>query len=411
MDVSINYPWGNHVIPGPPPAYRASPGWDFGTPPAGWGVPLRGGGFGGYWRLHLGEDLRLFHRLGIKAVRFALLFNGLLYGVNNDIPTQSAPSAQWEFRPVALTERFLQDFRALVTEFASFNTGGIPNLTLMPVIFGFEFVEDPYVNTPPDRPPRNPDPRNPAQNDYADFFDSNGVRYRAGRRGAVLNIALRVQDGRTYNQVFLDEVVGRLLSEFQPGRPLANYRNVIHSWDLCGEPEGFTVGPREQTDTRRPISNVDMLNYLTNGMRLVQRNAFHATVGFRFLHTIRNWGWHLPHHLEQFHTYDGERLPRVGVNSPALIGETATTVNWPDRLGGSPFDPDFRYRGSRAGERTIALQDRLEWFEYKGYREVFLWSGGRGAPDNRHRWTSAEQDQVERFARLGERRRLFERVP
>lgn len=39
---------------------------------------------------------------------------------------------------------------------------------------------------------------------------------------------------------------------------------------------------------------------------------------------------------------------------------------------------------------AVPLGLRLEWFERLRYQEVFLWSAGRHAPDERHSWTEVE---------------------
>ncbi|MFN8470219.1 MAG: hypothetical protein U0X20_31985 [Caldilineaceae bacterium] len=423
MDVSINYPWGTHASRSPQTgemSYAASPGWDFGGPPAGWGVQLPNGRYGPYWKRYLLEDLRLFHRIGIKAVRFALLFNGLMYGVNGDIPRQGPNRAEpWLFRPVPLSQQFLTDFRELVQTFQRFNTQHRARIRLMPVVFGFEFVDDPYRENRQQREncrsrlergefckmPKEfvYDPEQPARNGFADFYAPatlpGRTRYSAGRRGMALSRSHSEAGERgtrlTYGELFLREVLVRLLQEFQSEGALAHCHDVIHSWDLCGEPEGFTAGPNSVPVWPHVVNNTDMLAYLTEGIGTVHNHGFEVTVGFRYVDTAARWQWPLPNHLQQFHTYDGERLPRVLPNASTVIGEAATT----ERISnGSRFDPRFRYPAdAEAPPTVIPLQDRLEWFESRGYREVFLWSAGRAAPDERHSWTRYEQDQIERF--------------
>jgi hypothetical protein len=189
----------------------------------------------------------------------------------------------------------------------------------------------------------------------------------------------RTYNGVPYAQIFLREVLGRLLHEFDAGQPLANCRDVIHSWDLCGEPEAFLPHQRQSIDAEHPVMPDDMNAFLNDGIRLVQDvHSFPATIGFRFLRSASSSA--LRPHMRQFHTYDGEVLPIVTAGDASIIGEAATTEI-------SPFDPQI-------GFRNPSIIDRLQWFEAKGYREVFLWAGGCGAPDARYNWNRSTQDQI-----------------
>jgi hypothetical protein len=387
MDVSVNYPWGSdwQIVNGRRITVQ-SPGWDFGDAPAGYGQP--------YWRARLAGDLAQFAEWGIRAVRMAILFNGLTYGIDAQAP-QPTWGGDWDFVPVPLSQKFRDDFRDLVLTFAGVTDGqGAPRVKLMPCLFGFELVT---FNVPP--PP--PVPRLLPTTDWTDFV-ANGIRYRSGRRIAALRPEPMpgTRPQRTRQEMFLRYVVDDVLSDFDPGGPLAQHANVIHSIDLCGEPEDF-IRERRQRPALDKLEQPEILDLLNAGIERINAHGLPATVGFRFLRTYQDpaW-WTLAPHRGQFHYYDGERLPLVHAGAPAIIGEAATTAT-------SPFDR----RVTAAVGQSVPLMLRLEWFERLRYSEVFLWSAGRAEPDTRHSWTAVEINQVRRFAR-GERpnRSLIERI-
>jgi hypothetical protein len=381
MDVSINYPWGSTWLQTDTGrTSHQSPGWDFGVAPTEWGPPD--------WRAHLAQDLVVFHKLGIRAVRMAILFNGLTYGTGPDIPqpagaTDALPD-WWDFEPVPLSDRFVNDFRDLVRTFINYSDHHGPLVKLMPVLIGFEFAAD----------PRGPMPPNPPLPNWTDFTDRRGVAYRSGRRSAALRSTPSRQGARqTRQQAFLSYVVDGLFADFGDGGMFAHHRNAIHSVDLCGEPEALTIDPTQHADPQwqSKIELTDTISYLNDGIDRIRGHQLTPTVGFRYLRTLSDPSWtaHLAAHQPQFHYYDNSRLPVVHGDAPAIIGEVATTA-------ASPFDE--RITPTRSGtDATIPLGLRLEWFERLGYREVFLWSAGRAEPDNRHSWGPTEADAVADF--------------
>ncbi|HEX8887849.1 MAG TPA: hypothetical protein VF779_01650 [Pyrinomonadaceae bacterium] len=330
-----------------------------------------------------------FDEIGLKAVRFAILFNGLTYGVNSDAPRprQVGEWIEWDFTPPQLSDEFIEDFRDLVRRFGTFNGTGTPRILLMPVIVGFDLVASSI--TPANKSALPP---------FSDFYDNGApnippTHYVASRRAR----ALQTDSNR---ELFLRYVVERLLSEFVAGGPLEAYRTSIHSWDLCGEPDLVAAQPRVAANPVHPITFADMVAYLDRGIRLVQRYGFRATVGFQRVAGLLLWQSYLPAHLLQFHYYGEESLPCVLPGWPALIGEVAT-----QRSG--LFDQEFRRRFHRGPTEPIELADRLEWLEWKGYREVFLWSAFHAHgifEDNSTRWTAHEQQEALLFIRQRHRR-------
>src|SRR5438105_3052733 len=83
IQVGINYPWKNY-------------GWDFGPPPHGdSGAPW---GDRAAWRATIDEDLAGFRQLGLFAVRWFLLADGLCYGTGAGRPhPDPADAKQWRF--------------------------------------------------------------------------------------------------------------------------------------------------------------------------------------------------------------------------------------------------------------------------------------------------------------------------
>lgn len=415
LSVSINYPWGTA------PPDRHSCGFDFGVPPEGWGFRGSDRRWHGYWMGCLAQDLDFFIRLRLRTVRFALLFNGLTYGVDGRAPIRPPASVPWAFTPGPLSSEFLADFRSLVRIFASKMQAGVPPVQLLPVLAGFDLAIDPAVTLTSKSHKLIPNPYRYPESAYSDIVapvvignQTRPVHFVAGRRAQAFsgepidpNAAAGVSGGPsadvTYQALFLNHVVDRLLHEFRADQPLADCRPVIHSWELCAEPEMFTAPPRQRVEPRHPVANTDMLSYLSTGIDLVRSHGFQATVGFQLWQTVARWGWdtRLPPHIEQFHYYADQRdapaaneLPDVRPGRAAMIGELATH---PD----SPFDPNFRRDSDeqhrRSANRPISLRERLEWLEDLGYREVFLWSAAHVPPQGFHSWTAREHEQIYQF--------------
>jgi hypothetical protein len=395
MDVSINYPWGIDVQNGQP---KPSGGWDFGDPPAGHGFIGNDGQRHGFWVRDLRRDLQLFRQIGLKAVRFAILFDGTTYGTDAQAPQRVPGSTLCHFVPRRLSDRFIADFRLLLRLFADANASATDPIRLLPVIVGFDFVRDlaPHANV-----------NHPDDSFFREDF-GRGRLFVKGRRGQAFSLTPLPNDARegvpsfetienattppTYQDAFLHHVLDRLLAEFEPPNgPLANYRHLIHSWEVFAEPEMVTAPPREAVRHPYFISNDEMLAYLRKGIRMVRDRGFRATVGFQRSYTRANWNWRLPHHLCQFHYYGDEPLPRITGNAASLIGEAATGAR-------DHFDQRFylTVRDRNIGS-PVSLTERLEWFEHVGYREVFLWSAERIPPTSMQSWTEAEHRAVYQF--------------
>jgi hypothetical protein len=325
----------------------------------------------------------------------AIMFNGLTYGTGPDVPRQLRDG--WDFVPVPLSGDFRADFQDLVRTFGDFRRpDGSPAVLLMPCLFGFELAADPFY---PVRPPR-------AFPAFTDFTDARGVRYMSGRRASALRRRPLFDDfSRTYQEAFLTHVVDGLLVDFRDGGALAAHRDVIHSVDLCGEPEAFAAAP---PDDPGHVSRDDTIALLNDGLGRIASHGLCGTIGFRTMAAYQGREWAGVHpHRHQFHYYDGETLPYVHGDDVAIIGEAAMTAT-------SPFDPNVV--AALGGDRSpatsppVPLGLRLEWFERLHYDEVFLWSAGRSRPDERHSWTDVEADQIRGFVRENARphRRIVE---
>ncbi|MEU7906229.1 hypothetical protein [Actinoplanes sp. NPDC049118] len=275
-----------------------------------------------------------------------------------------------------------------------------PPVRLLPVIVGFDYLAVPGNGRT--GLTREPDPWNGKANRYSHFFDSAGVLFSAGKRAQALSGAplsgtalarLRASlpaDRRngdlTYRDAFVRHVVERLVDEFEPGAPLEAYRWLIHSWEVCAEPEMCTREPGS-ADDGRPVANDDMRAYLREAIRQVNLRGFRTTVGYQHAETITSWGAYLTGDIGQFHYYADRPLHSVTPGQAAMIGETSSTAR-------APFDLEF---GRMLGRWPNSLQERLEWFEYKGYREVFLWSAERRPSNRLASWTESEHRQIAAF--------------
>ena len=288
MKVGVNYPWLNY-------------GWDFGTPPTGWG-----GGSDPDWMDRIDSDLAHFKRIGISVVRWFILGDGLTYGTASDAPRFNQDTRQWNFNPPHLSEEFLAHFEALLERFQASNATAPPHVLLMPVFVDYLFCK-PGV---PALTGMCPDPG----------FIKQG-------RAQAINDSTKQAD-------FLQRALQPLL------QIAGEYRPTIYAWDLVNEPEWVTNNWHCDGDTgSQPIDEEAMRAFLQDGKTMIRRFDFKSTVGFWSIETIRRT--HIDADINQFHFYSDshpKKQRRLEEHSfspefPGIIGEFASAAakdHWPD---------------------------------------------------------------------------------
>ena len=339
MLVGINYPWVDY-------------GWDFGDPPSGWaGADVVA------WRAQKRQrivtDLRRFANLGLFAVRWFMLCDGLSYGTGDDAPQLS--NGQWTCRALPREHPF---HRQLGEDFEfALQTCAQLNLKLVPSLIDFHWCHQGVTASP-------------------------GV-IKGGRYDLVRN--------PRYSAEFFDHVLEPLLDI------ALRYPQTIYAWELINEPEWVTATRslfKLRTDANETVTQDEMLKFLAEGIGRINHRrlpngqaAFRSTVGFAHWDTLAAWdSAGLGITLHQFHYYaqDERRIPRhhFSAEYPCFIGEFATTTHkcWPEL---------------RRADATQPITARLRCVAEKGYPAAFLWSAC--ATDEATTWTDDDQQMMVSF--------------
>lgn len=346
--VGINYPWFHY-------------GWDFGNPPLAW----LGGQSLADWqaekRAQIAADFLSFARLGISAVRWFVLADGLNYGMGAEAPQLT--NEQWRFQPLPAGHDF---YRQMVSDFEFvLRTCDELGLQLVPVLIDFHWCFP-----------------------GAEIAGNPGLI--KGGRADLLTDPIKRAD-------FLDRVLEPLL------QLSLRYPRTIYAWEPINEPEWATeqhsILPFRKQDASRTVTRAAMRAYIAacneriNRCQLPDGTAvFHTTIGFAHWQTLKKWQTdELGITLRQFHYYaqDGAGLPAYDLNMKAscFIGEFATAIerDWPELQ-------EFGF--------TQSLEQRLRWVAEKGYQAAFLWSAR--AQDPATLWTKAEQREVAAYLETGD---------
>lgn len=309
MKVGINYAWKNYA-------------WDFGPAPKKnsgqlWGTPAA-------WRERIDQELAEFVSLGFFAVRWFLLGDGTMFGVDAQKPVLE-PSAGWTMDEVpSLPSGFLDDFSYLLERCA------IAGIQLLPSLVDFHFAF-----------PGQPVP------------GSDGI-VKSGRSALLCDEEKR--------ETFLQNTLAPLLEAS------ADFPDVIYAWEVINEPEWCTSAPEyplSGVDPRKPVRRDQMRAFITRAATLINEARFLSTVGFAYYDSLRRWdspGMGLT--LHQFHYY-GE---------PAQIPPHVFDPRWPLIIG------EFATAPHRPWPELGARQDveaRLQHVAQKGYPAAFLWSANR----------------------------------
>lgn len=354
MLVGINYPW-----------LRC--GWDFGTPPPGYGPRPA-------LEQVVGPDFTRLRAAGVEVVRWFVLADGFNYGTGALAPQREG--ADFRFGAEApLEPAFLADFEALLALCAR------SQLRLLPVLvdfhWGFPGLDRHTRDAPTlelwDRSPRAGAP---------------GVRLHAARARAARLPEGFVKGGRAdvlrdsaVTARFVEQVLVPLLALSQ------RHADAIFAWELINEPEWIVTSPllRRRFERRACVAPAAMRRFLRTGLEAIADHRFTATVGFASARALRRWDSPrrpLGLGLNQIHYYPSSllsRLPRARFSNglPCLLGELASHPGapraWPD-LPASRQD----------------LAARLALARTRGYAGALVWS--YRATD---RATDPERDAVE----------------
>jgi hypothetical protein len=364
MKVGVNYPWMNY-------------GWDFGVGP--WGMRRA-------WEPTLVDELRALKELGVHAVRWFVLGDGLTYGTGAGAPAKDRERLwhghpQWRFIPPDAegTRPIIEDFRALLACFRAANDGGGAPIQLMPVVADFPL-----------------------------FFPGNaevGPFAKPERRGEASPPAGFVKNGRCdlaidprKTALYVEHLLRPLVAAaYEPA-----YRPLIHSFDVINEPEWCTDEGR--SEPMRTVPHAAMMAFLRACVDEV-RGRFVPTVGFASVETLRKWDVRsLGLGLWQYHYYAKPDVIRAASDFEVrtVLGEFATKTGAPAEatkralsgLWRQPGDITWPELGGAWGDQRVAA--RLGLLAEKGYSECFAWS--IHAVDKATRWDDEVRGDLQRFA-------------
>ena len=117
FQVGINYPWIDYA-------------WDFGNPPSAWVGPADVAAWRAKKRARIQQDFRRFAEMGLCAVRWFLLADGLSYGTGADAP--KIVGGKWTFEPLPGEHPFhaqlVDDFAFVLQTCADLKIRFLPSL-------------------------------------------------------------------------------------------------------------------------------------------------------------------------------------------------------------------------------------------------------------------------------------------
>lgn len=342
LRVGINYPWIDYA-------------WDFGIPPAAWVNPNNLDQWRTKKRAQIVEDFKSFADMGLFAVRWFMLADGLSYGTGAEAPRLI--DRKWTFDPLIREHPFHQqlyhDFEFVL------DVCSMTGVKFVPSLIDFHWCHEGRVIDP-----------------------AAGIV--KGGRGDVLRDAIKREN-------FLDNVLDPLLDIS------TKYSDAIYAWELINEPEWVTKRRYFawlQRDRNKTIPFRSMLEFIRDGLERINARrlpdgsrAFHSSVGFAHWDAIKKWDAEaLGVSAPQFHYYapDYREIPvnPFAPDTPCFVGEFATTSlrGWPDLI-------------ERDLERPIP--SRLQNLEEKRYPAAFLWSAR--AKDNATKWEPEDHEDTLAF--------------
>ncbi len=342
MLIGINYPWIDY-------------GWDFGDPPAAWVDPQSVVEWRDKKRREIAADFRAFAEMGLFAVRWFLLADGLSYGTGDEAP--KVIGGKWTFDPLPREHSF---YKQLGDDFEFvLRTCDELKIKFVPSLIDFHWCHQ-----------GSPDKANP------------GI-VKGGRYDAVSDAAK--------SKAFFDHVLEPLLEIS------LRYPGAIYAWELINEPEWVTETQslmKIRADENKTVTQDEMVAFIAEGIGRINakllpdgRQAFRSTVGFAHWDAVEDWdSAGLGATLHQFHYYapDKREIPKHTFSEeyPCFIGEFATTFQrgWPEL-------------SNQDTARTISA--RLCCVEEKGYPAAFLWSAK--ADDPATTWSGIAQEETISF--------------
>lgn len=354
--VGINYPWKNY-------------GWDFGNPPQEY-IPQNW--VKSTWQSEVKKDILELKSLGIFAVRWFILADGMEYGTNHDAP--KFWNGQWHFDPPKICQlkedtsdyyQILKDFEWMLHCLSDIH------IKIVPSLIDFHWCW----------PGKCSDKNSPDQN----TGECNSGFVKGGRSEIILDESRR--------DAFFEYVLIPFLEISK------KYKDTIYAWELIHEPEGATIGYAGKNE-KPTVPLGKMLNFIENGTKIINDSGFESTVGYRRSQTLMNWkkpdSAHLGVKLHQFHYYpipgsdpNSGRIPSYrNVPNPCFIGEFATSKNeYPD---------NYIYHWPDLPKTDQSVFSRLKLIESKNYACAFLWSmnAGKSASD----WSQQTKDSILKYA-------------
>jgi hypothetical protein len=361
--VGVNYPWSSERKSG-----NSMYGWDFGESPPGWRKPD--------WQKDVRNDIIDLKNLGIFAIRWFILADGLTYGTYDDAPhldTDPTRKGQWRFdNPPQLTGRYKkieEDFGWMLKCLSDLD------MKIIPSLIDFHWCW----------PGECSDKNSPDQN--TGKCNSNFVK--RGRSDVINDYS----PNKAKQKQFFKNVLEPLLDKS------IDYKNTIYAWELINEPEGATIGYAGKNE-KPTVPLGKMLDFIENGIKIINGKGFESTIGYRRSQTLMNWkkpnSSYLGVKLHQFHY---NPIPRSDPNSgripsyrnipnPCIIGEFATTQN--------EYPKDYIYHWPDLSKTDQSVYSRLKLIESKNYPCAFLWSmnAGKSASD----WSQPTKDSILKYA-------------
>jgi hypothetical protein len=342
MLVGINYPWIDYA-------------WDFGDPPAAWVNPQQVADWREKKRKQIVEDFQAFAGMGLFAVRWFMLADGLSYGVGDEAPREI--DGEWIFDPLPPEHSFhrqlCEDFEFVLKTCAE--TG----LKFVPSLIDFHWCHPGTV------------------------VDVNANVVKGGRSDLIRDKQKRVE--------FLNNVLDPLLEIS------LRYHEVFYAWELINEPEWVTKSQSFLSifsDRDKTVTLEQMQSFIAAGMERINNQrlagggrAFDSTVGFAHWDSIGKWdSIGLGATLHQYHYYAPDKREIPGYNYPdepqTFIGEFATKFHrgWPDL---------------KEQDQARTILARLRCVQGKGYPSAFLWSAR--ATDEATTWTDLDKEETISF--------------
>ena len=335
MLVGVNYPWIDY-------------GWDFGDPPPAWVGTQHVAEWREKKREQIVADFRAFAEMGLFAVRWFILADGLSYGVGEAAPKKVG--GVWVFDPLPGDHPFhiqlREDFEFVL------KTCDELKIKFAPSLIDFHWCHQGVV------------------------AGADAGVIKGGRSDIVSDPA----KGRDFFGAVLEPLL----------EISTRYHDTIYVWELINEPEWVSEASLRaaRLNTDKTVTRDQMRAFIAEGVGRINskrltdgRRMFRSTAGFAHWDAIKSWdSAGLGVTLHQFHYYAPDRREIPGRaffgDSPCFIGEFATTFNggWPELE-------------KQDTARTISA--RLKLIEEKGYPAAFLWSAR--ATDDATTWADADQ--------------------